>query len=91
MSLLSVKDLQVEFKIRDAQSWFWQPAATLKAVNRISFDLQPGETLGIVGESGCGKSTLARAIIGLALFYGTAKSWQACLKKRCASSEKTFK
>ncbi|WP_312265545.1 murein tripeptide/oligopeptide ABC transporter ATP binding protein OppF [Neisseria sp.] len=66
MSLLSVKDLQVEFKIRDAQSWFWQPAATLKAVNRISFDLQPGETLGIVGESGCGKSTLARAIIGLA-------------------------
>ena len=49
MSLLSVKDLQVEFKIRDAQSWFWQPAATLKAVNRISFDLQPGETLGIFG------------------------------------------
>ena len=66
MSLLSVKDLEVEFKIRDAQSWFWQAPASLKAVNRISFELQAGETLGIVGESGCGKSTLARAIIGLA-------------------------
>ena len=66
MSLLSVKDLEVEFKIRDAQSWFWQAPASLKAVNRISFELQTGETLGVVGESGCGKSTLARAIIGLA-------------------------
>ena len=63
--LLSVRDIQVTFDIRQKSDWFWQKPATLKAVNGVSFELAAGETLGIVGESGCGKSTLARAIIGL--------------------------
>jgi peptide/nickel transport system ATP-binding protein len=42
-----------------------KPSKLFRAVNRVSFDLFPGETLGLVGESGCGKTTLGRAILGL--------------------------
>ncbi len=64
-ALLSVRDLKVHFAVRDSSAWPWTPARMLKAVDGVSFDVQPGETLGIVGESGCGKSTLARAILNL--------------------------
>ena len=54
--LLAVQDLKVRFYTR---------RSTIHAVNGISFDLSPGETLGIVGESGCGKSVTALAMLGL--------------------------
>jgi len=63
--LLSVRDLKVHFQVREPHGWPWTPGRTLRAVDGVSFDIQPGETLGVVGESGCGKSTLARAVLNL--------------------------
>ncbi len=74
-SLLSVRNVQVSFKVKRDNAAFWQKPAALKAINGISFDLAEGETLGIVGESGCGKSTLARAIIGLVKTDGGSILW----------------
>ncbi|OWY40869.1 oligopeptide ABC transporter ATP-binding protein OppF [Xenophilus sp. AP218F] len=63
--LLSVRNVKVHFQVKGGDAWPWSPKKTLKAVDGISFDLYPGETLGVVGESGCGKSTLSRAILNL--------------------------
>ena len=64
-ALLSVRDLKVHFKLASESPWPWEPSRALKAVDGVSFDIFPGETLGIVGESGCGKSTLGRCLAGL--------------------------
>ena len=56
MSLLQVKNLVVEFPSRHG---------TLRALDDVSFELEPGEILGVVGESGAGKSLTGAAIIGL--------------------------
>lgn len=61
--LLSVADLKVHFTIH--QKGLFGKKGIVRAVDGVSFDLQPGETLGVVGESGCGKSTLIRAILQL--------------------------
>ncbi|MBV8647806.1 murein tripeptide/oligopeptide ABC transporter ATP binding protein OppF [Paludibacterium sp.] len=64
--LLSVRNVKVHFQVASGESVLpWTAKKTLKAVDGISFDLYPGETLGVVGESGCGKSTLSRAILNL--------------------------
>jgi oligopeptide transport system ATP-binding protein len=60
--ILSVKDLHVTFPIRRG---LFRREATLVALDGVSFDLKPGETLGLVGESGSGKSTLGRAVLRL--------------------------
>lgn len=63
--MISVQDLSVEFQLLQSKKWPWSEAAVLKAVNGVSFSVDAGKTLGVVGESGCGKSTLVRAIAGL--------------------------
>src|SRR4029450_3906963 len=61
--LLKVKNLKKYFPIRGGL--FSREVARVHAVDDVSFDIMPGETLGLVGESGCGKSTTGRAILRL--------------------------
>jgi peptide/nickel transport system ATP-binding protein len=60
--IVAVRNLQVGFPVRGV---FGATKRYIMAVNGISFEVYPGETLGLVGESGCGKSTLARTLLRL--------------------------
>jgi oligopeptide/dipeptide ABC transporter ATP-binding protein len=61
--LLSVRNLVKEFTLKSKAGDFGK--RVLRAVDDVSFDLAPGQVLGLVGESGCGKSTTARCILRL--------------------------
>jgi peptide/nickel transport system ATP-binding protein len=63
MSLLEVQNLKVHFPVKHGV--FSRVHESVKAVDDVSFSIEPGETLGLVGESGCGKTTLGRAIVRL--------------------------
>ena len=62
--LISIRDLTVHFPLAGG-SLFRRSRQVVKAVDGVTLDISPGETLGLVGESGCGKSTLGRAILRL--------------------------
>ena len=63
MALIEAKGLTKQFVID--RNWLGRPKKVLTAVNHVSFTIEPGETVGLVGESGCGKSTFARTLLGL--------------------------
>ena len=62
-AILQIKNLKTFFPIKGG--FFGGTTGFVKAVNDVSFDVYPGETLGLVGESGCGKTTIGRTIIQL--------------------------
>jgi oligopeptide/dipeptide ABC transporter ATP-binding protein len=60
--ILSTVDLECRFPIKGS---FGRTLGEIRALDGVSFDLMPGEILGLVGESGCGKSTLGKTIMGI--------------------------
>jgi len=68
MALLEVKELCVYYPITGGI--LGRTIGYVKAVNGVSFTIEPGQTLGLVGESGSGKSTTGKAIMGLARITG---------------------
>src|SRR5947208_12939711 len=60
--LISIRDLRVYFPLGGS---LFEKAQIVRAVDGVTLDIYPGETLGLVGESGCGKTTLGRAVLRL--------------------------
>jgi len=63
MSLLSIDKLKVHFPVKTGV--MLRQTGAVRAVDGVTLDIAPGETLGLVGESGCGKSTLGKAVVRL--------------------------
>ena len=86
-------------EIRSLSTYFYTDEGVVKAVENVSFDIYPGEVLGIVGESGCGKSVTSLSILKLIpdppgkIVHGEIllkeKIWSGSKKKRWRRSEGT--
>ena len=61
--ILEVKNLKKYFPLNP--NFFGKPQTYLRAVDNVSFSVEKGKTIGVVGESGCGKTTLGRTILKL--------------------------
>lgn len=72
--VLQVEDLVVRYTAR--KNWLGNPVEYTHAVDKVSFDLFPGETFGLAGESGCGKTTLGRAIAHLTPIHAGAVQYK---------------
>ena len=68
-------------EVKDLKTWFTQDEGVVRAVDGASFALQPGKTLGIVGESGCGKSVTARSILRIVERPGRIESGEIWLRR----------
>ncbi|MGW5359675.1 ABC transporter ATP-binding protein [Actinopolymorpha pittospori] len=78
--VLSVRDLVVEYKTGQGLN-----DAAHRAVDEVSFDLYPGESIALIGESGCGKTTLGLALLRLLPKLGLIPSGEVTYRKRDGS------
>ena len=90
--VLEVRDLKVHYPIR--KGVLRRVVGHVKAVDGVSFEIYPGQTLGLVGESGCGKTTTGRAIMrltpitsGQALFKGRDVTHQSAAERKAYAGQ----
>ena len=93
--ILEVDGIKQYFPI--GKDFFGKPTSHLRAVDGVSFKLERGKTLGVVGESGCGKTTLGRTILrlydvteGSALYTTTDKNGEKKTYDLAKISKKEF-